>query len=324
MIKHKQVFGVDISKDFFDVVSSEGTHNQFTNNTKGFGDFCEELPKRALVVMESTGYYHHRLAQYLVSKKVKTSVVNPLAVKRFRQMKLSRIKTDKADAGMICEYARQNEVPRYKAKSKRQIEASQLLTLAGLYQKQQASLKTKLKGEIAMGSPSLSVVRSIKRQLRTLLSEILSLEKELGGIVAKAHPNKHKLLTDIPGIGNKTATYLLVATDGFQKFDNARQLCCFSGITPSIRQSGSSIRGKSRISKVGDPKIRKLLFLCSFSASKYNAQCSALFDRIVAKGKSKKLALIAVANKLLRQAFTIGTSQVPYNSTHYSIRYKPC
>ena len=98
MIKHKCIFGVDISKDYFDVVDNEGKHNQFANNDNSFAAFASEIPKRALVVMESTGYYHHRLAEFLVSKKIKTAVENPLPIKRFRQMKFSKIKTDKVDA----------------------------------------------------------------------------------------------------------------------------------------------------------------------------------------------------------------------------------
>ena len=116
----------------------------------------------------------------------------------------------------------------------------------------------------------------------------------------------------------KTALFLIVVTDGFKKFETASQLCSYVGITPTIRESGSSVRGRSRISKVGNKKLRNLLFLASFSACKYNKTCKALFDRIVAKGKSKKLALIAVANKLLKQAFAIAKSGLPYDENFVS------
>jgi transposase len=316
MIKHKNVFGVDISKDFFDVVNSEGTHNQFLNNDNGFEAFRAEIPKRALIVMESTGYYHHRLAQFLVSKKIKTSVINPISVKRYRQMKMSKIKTDKVDAQLICEYAQQHEVPIYKGKSKSGVECQQLIRLVDIYQKQRTALKNKLQGEIDMGSPSLMVIRSIKRQLRTLLSEILAIEKEVNLSLQKRYPDMLHLLEGIPGIGNKTSSYLIMLTDGFKKFDDSKKLCSYAGITPGIYSSGSSIRGKSRIAKMGNPKIRRLLFMCSFSASKYNISCRDLYERIVAKGKSKKLALIAVCNKLLKQVYAIATTGIPYSKEH--------
>ncbi len=92
----------------------------------------------------------------------------------------------------------------------------------------------------------------------------------------------------------------------------------YVGITPTIRESGSSVRGRSRISKVGNKKLRNLVFLAAFSAYKYNRACKALFDRIVAKGKRAELALIAVANKLLKQAFAIAKSGLPYDENYVS------
>ncbi len=105
---------------------------------------------------------------------------------------------------------------------------------------------------------------------------------------------------------------------GFNKFETSSQLCSYVGITPTIRGSGSSVRGRSKISKVGNKKLRNLLFLAVFSACKYNKACKALFDRLVAKGKSKKLALIAVANKLLKQAFAIAKSGLAYDDNFVS------
>ncbi|MBF4984529.1 IS110 family transposase [Nonlabens mediterrranea] len=100
---------------------------------------------------------------------------------------------------------------------------------------------------------------------------------------------------------------------------NASQLCSHVGITPTIRESGSSVRGPARISKEGNIKLRNLLFLCSFNACKHNKACRDLYQRIVNKGKSKKLALIAVANKLLKQCFAIAKSGRPYDETQVSV-----
>jgi len=116
----------------------------------------------------------------------------------------------------------------------------------------------------------------------------------------------------------KTALFLIVITDGFKKFETASQLCSYVGITPTIRESGSSVRGPSRISKMGNKKLRNLMFQAAFSACRYNKGCKALFDKIVAKGKSKKLALIAVANKLLKQAFAIAKNGLPYDENFVS------
>ncbi len=112
---------------------------------------------------------------------------------------------------------------------------------------------------------------------------------------------------------------MLIITDGFTKFESSKQLCSYVGITSTIRESGSSVRGRSRISKVGNRKLRNLLFLCSFNACKHNKACRDVYERIVNKGKSKKLALIAVSNKLIKQSFAIVKSGLTYDETHVSV-----
>jgi len=313
-------YGIDISKDVLDVIDSLGNYYQFSNDYKGFKLFSTILNKQGHCVMESTGYYHYRLAYFLLDQGIKVSIENPICVKRFIQMKLSKIKTDKSDAQMICEYAQSVDLQLWKGQSKNQIASLQLLRLLSSYQKQQTMLKNKLHAEGALGTPCKLVVRSLKRSLKMIQSEIKTIEMELTALVKKEHQELLTLLESIPGLGRKTSTMLIVLTDGFKRFSTASELCSFSGLTPVIKQSGSSVRGRSRISKVGNKKLRNLLFMCSFTACKCNKACKAIYDRIVAKGKSKKLALIAVCNKLLKQAFAIAKSKVKYNQNHRSTR----
>ena len=300
MNKCNQIYGVDISKNVFDVVDSKGNHSQFKNDGNGIKAFQKTLPSDALVVMEATGYYHYRLAQFIYEQGLKVSVVNPLSVKRFIQMKLSKVKTDKSDAKAICEYATVNEVPLYTAKDKNQAECLQLMRLIDIYLKQSTALKNKLHGEKTLGKPSKTVYHSLNRSLKAVQKEIQILEDRLTEIVKEEQQKQLTLIKSIPGLGNKTAIMLIVLTDGFSNFENARRLCSYAGITPTLRQSGTSVRGRSRITKIGNAKLRNLLFMCSFSASKHNKACREIYERIIAKGKSKKLALIAVCNKLLK------------------------
>ena len=319
MNKYNEIYGVDISKDVFDVQNSKGDYFQLSNDEKGFKNFVKKLSKSDLVVMEATGYYHYCLAQHLYQQGYQVSVVNPLSVKRFIQMKLSKIKTDKSDAKAICEYAMVNEVPLYTAKDKSQAECLQLIRLIAIYIKQSTALKNKIHGEKTLGIPSKVVYHSLNRSLKSVGKEIKVLEVRLTELVKDHQQSQLTLLKSIPGMGVKTAIMLIVMTDGFNRFENAKQLCSYAGITPIIRESGSSVRGRSRISKMGNQKLRNLLFLCSFSACKYNKSCKELYDRIVAKGKSKKLALIAVCNKLLKQAFAIAKSGRPYDENFVSV-----
>jgi len=319
MNKYSETFGVDISKDVFDVYGSESGHDQFKNEASGFNSFLKRLPKESLVIMEATGYYHYRLAQFLFKQGVLVSVVNPLSVKRFIQMKLAKVKTDKSDAKAICEYGKINEVPLYTALTNVQSECLQLFRLMDSFIKKRTATKNKLHGEEVLGTPSSWVYRSLKRDKKHLDKELKGIEQKLLSLVKQGQQQQLTLLQSIPGIGLKTALFMIVLTDGFDKFETAKQLCSYVGITPIIRESGSSVRGRSRISKVGNRKLRNLLFLCSFTACKHNKGCREIYERIVNKGKSKKLALIAVSNKLIKQSFAIAKSGLPYDETYTSV-----
>ena len=151
MNKYKETFGVDISKDVFDVHGSISRHHQYKNDEHGFKRFLKELPMDSLVVMEATGYYHYRLAQFLYKNAVVVSVVNPLSVKRFIQMKLAKVKTDKSDAKAICDYALVNEVPIYNALTDVQSECLQLFRALDMYSKHRTATKNKMHGEEGVG-----------------------------------------------------------------------------------------------------------------------------------------------------------------------------
>tara|TARA_R110002096_G_C14479510_1_gene713735 strand:+ start:120 stop:1091 length:972 start_codon:yes stop_codon:yes gene_type:complete len=322
MIKDTKYFGIDISHLFFDVTDSDGNYYQFKNTLIGFKKFIKLLSPDSHCVMEATGYYHYQLAYYLQESGIKLSVENPLSVKRFIQMKLSKIKTDKSDSKLICEYAKQVDLKLWQGQSKHQLECLQMTRLLSVYTKQSTMLKNKIHGELVLGNPSKLVVTSIKRSLRQVKKEIKTIEDKLLVLVKEVHQKVLTNLKSIPGIGPKTSLMLVVLTDGFERFKSGSELCSYAGLTPIIRQSGSSINGRPRISKIGNQKLRNLLFMCSFNACKYNKACKAIYDRIVAKGKSKKLALIAVCNKLLKQAFAIAKSGLEYDNTYRSTLVK--
>jgi len=319
MNKYNETFGIDISKDVFDCYGSVQGHLQFSNSETGFKKFQEILSNASLVVMEATGYYHYRFAQFLYKQKVAVSVVNPLSVKRFIQMKLAKVKTDKSDAKAICAYGLTQEIPLYNALTDIQSECLQLFRLMDSFLKKRTATKNKIHGEEVLGVPSSWVYRSLKRDKKHLDKELKGIEQKLLSLVKQDQQQQLTLLQSIPGIGLKTALFLIVVTDGFKKFETASQLCSYVGITPTIRESGSSVRGRARISKVGNRKLRNLLFLCSFTACKHNKGCRDLYERIANKGKSKKLALIAVSNKLLKQAFAIAKSGHTYDPTFVSV-----
>lgn len=318
MNKNTVFFGIDISKDSFDVYNNELGHMRYANSDKGIADFVKTLSEGSHCVMEATGSYHYRLAMHLYDKSIVVSVVNPVIIKRYMQMKLKRFKTDKSDALMIYKYACSQELELWRPNDDYIERGRELLSLIQMYLKQTTALKNKLHALENRGQHKGKIITSIKRQLRSLKKECELLEQETESLIKANEPSLFSRLRSIPGIGKKTAILLMLHTANFKDFSSYKQVSSFFGLAPNERSSGSSIRGKSRISKTGDGLVRNHLFMCSFTACIHNVQCKTLFDRIVAKGKSKKLALIAVCNKLIKQAFAIAKSGLPYSPDYVS------
>ena len=314
----KEFIGIDISKATFDVYGSEVGFHKFENTDVGFKSLLNLIDSDDCCVMEVTGGYHNRLAEYLHAHQIKVSVVNPVSIKRYGQMRLKRNKSDKADAQLIWSYACNQGVKLWEPLPAYLETCRSHQSVISLYLKQSTQLKNKLQYLENRSLDKGAVARSIKLQLSRLTIEIQRLENEIEELIKQHDPQLLTCLRSIPGIGKKTAMFLIVFTNGLSEFDNAKQLISYLGLAPTERTSGTSIRGKSRISKAGNPKLRSMLFLCSFTAYKHNESCHRLYERLLNKGKTPKLALIAVANKLLKQAYAISKSRIPYDATYCS------
>ncbi|WP_319590423.1 IS110 family transposase [uncultured Draconibacterium sp.] len=319
MYKINHFVGVDVSKVKFDVWDSIVGHRSFANDSKGFRQFAKQLPVNSFCIMEATASYYQQLAMYLYEHHFKLAVVNPISIKRFIQMKLQQNKTDKSDARMIALYGQEQPVlspwipaPEYITKCK------QLQRVIVIYLKQNTSLKNHIQSLESRGVKSGVLIRSLKRQLKQVRQEIELLETEMQSLIHQYDADLFVNLSSIPGIGKKTAAFLIILTNGFRDFDNYRQVSSFCGLSPIEHSSGTSVKGRSRISKRGNPYIRNQLFMCSFTACQCNPQCRSLYQRLVNKGKSKKLALIAVCNKLIKQSFAIAQSGLPYDPAYRS------
>jgi transposase len=316
----REFIGIDISKLTFDVYSSEIGAKQFSNDESGFKELLALVDDENCCVMEATGAYHHRLAEFLFDKGIRVSVTSGLAIKRFGQMKFKRNKNDKADAELIWSFAQDQGVVLWEPNPAYLEECKSLQSLVSLYLKQNTQLKNKPEYLNSRGFSKGRVSRSLKLQLKRIQNEIIRLESEMEEIIKTHDQELLTCLKSIPGMGKKTAMFLIISTNRMSGFENAKQLVSSLGLAPSERTSGTSIRGKSRISRAGNPKLRSMMFLCSFTAYKHNGPCKALYDRLVAKGKTPKLALIAVANKLLKQAFAIANSRIPFDPEYRSVK----
>ena len=317
MNKNTTYFGIDVSKDTFDVWSNESGHLTFSNDARGFKKFIKLIPIEGWCVMEYTGSYYHQLAFFLYDNDVVVSVINSVVIKRFIQMKLQRNKTDKSDAKMIATYAEEQELKAWKPNPKYIEDCKMIQTTMAMYFKQSTALKNKQHSFESKGYKGI-IINSLKKQIKHIQKEIELLENEIEKLIKEHNPELISNISSIPGVGKKTALMLIACSNAFEGFENCNQLSAYFGLAPVEYSSGSSIRGRSRISKRGNPMVRNYLFMCSFTACSCNKQCKAIYERITNKGKSKKLALIAVCNKLLKQIFAIANSGMPYDPNYKS------
>jgi transposase len=239
MIKSTLFVGIDVSKDTFDVYEPTMGHEKFSNDNEGFKSFKKWSNSCCWCVMETTGSYH-QLATFLLKKKLRVSVVNALVIKCFIQMKLQRNKTDKSDAKMIAMYGSSQPLEIRKPDAEYIDCCKMLQGSIRTYFKQQTALSNKLHSLKSKGAAYKVLIKSLERQKTTLKNEIKSLELALENLIKKNEPEMLTHITSIPGIGRKTAIFLIVSSNGFKNFESASQLKSFYGLAPTERVSGSS------------------------------------------------------------------------------------
>lgn len=309
--------GIDISKASFDVAlpfkdKIGYQHLKFTNTAAGFKKLCAQLTPGSYCVMEASGVYYLPLAVYLHQAGMPVSVVNPLTIKHFAQMRLMRAKTDKKDAAIIAEYGKVEKPVLWQPRPQHMLQMQQLQALQDNFTAQLTRLTNQQQTFKSSGVENKVAHHLLVIEINHVKKQIDFLQTELEKLTNVFHQDLFTRLQTIKGIGKRAAMTLILITDGFKRFDNSKQLCAYVGLSPRIFESGTSVKGKARICKMGMSRMRKLLYLCAMRARSCNKACREMFERLKERGKNGKLALIAIANKLLKQAFAIGTSQMSY------------
>jgi transposase len=151
------------------------------------------------------------------------------------------------------------------------------------------------------GSLGKSLEKDLERIIKNLEKSKIILEKKIREITQKEYGETLKMLLKISGVGIKTATMMCVITENFTKFENHKQLTAYVGFSPRIFTSGTSVKGRGHICKMGKGQIRKLLYLCSWSAKRVNKTCIEMYERLKAKGKPERVIKVAIANKLINR-----------------------
>lgn len=308
------VVGIDVASESLTISIFNGKTHQVKELAYTKKEIRKELvnpfkkvKESVVFVMESTGVYHTELAYMLDAEGFSISVVNPLIIKRYIQMHLMRIKTDSADAKMIAEYGYeyQHKLSFFEAKEDSQIAIDNLIKALEDLSYQKTITNNQYKALKKQANHSKIVVESYIRHLRFLDVEIKRLNKILHELLGQEYKEEYKLLNSIPGIGLKVSAMIIAVFNGFKNFASAKQACSFAGIAPSPYESGTSVKGRGSISKRGNTFARKMLYMGALSASIFNPLIKQQYQRLLKNGKSKMVAMIAAANKLLRQAFGV-------------------
>jgi len=306
--------GVDISKQTFDAFNDELGSRQFNNDSAGFKLFKKWMGTSAQVVMEASGPYYLRLAHDLYSANIPVSVINPLVIRRFCQMNLQRAKTDKKDAASIAQFAQLTNPSSWSPAPEYLQQLLQMQSVMEQLSRQQTSTLNAMEALKQHPMIDKKAQNALSKVAQIQKEQIAKLEKEIMELTRQHYQTEYVSLTSIPGIGKKTAMLLILATDGFTRFENIKQLVAYTGIAPRIFQSGKTINKKPKISKLGMADLRRSLYMCTLRAIEQNEACKNLYERLRQKGKAAKVALMAVCHKLLRQAFAVVKNKMQYKT----------
>ncbi len=317
--------GIDIAKAKFDVTviepSNSPQHRSFENNPEGFRELSEWLRTELLVdsphyCMEATGRYGEALAYFLYDTNQCVSVVNPSCIKNYGRSKLRRTKTDKVDSALIAEFCQKQCPTLWTPLPKESRELQQLTRELEHVKRLLAHEKNRSKAGVHVG-PIKDAIESL---MNFLEGQIHVLEGEIRGLIDshKKLKKQKKLLLTIPGIGETTAHALLGEIPEISRFKSVKQLVAFAGLVPKENSSGT-LHGKTRLSKVGSSRIRKMLYMPVVSAKRYNPVIIALCTRIEATGKSKMVSIGAAMRKLLHIVYGVLKSEKPFNKRLHSL-----
>lgn len=311
--------GIDIAKVKFNVcllhLNGKLKHKVFSNTAAGFEQLSSWLLRQGSeqvhACLEATGTYGEALSLYLHERGHTVSVINPAAIKAFAASRLSRTKTDRVDAELIARFCLAQEPPAWKPL------AAELRELQALVRRLESLIEMRVAEEnrLSSGLTVAAVKSSVEEMIAHLKHQITRTEKLIRKHIEQ-HPGlkqQSELLNSIPGIADTTAAVLLAEVPHIKQYRSARQLAAFAGLVPRERQSGSSVKGRVRLSKIGNARLRKALYFPAITA----LRCSPFFQDWAAalrqRGKSKMSVIGAVMRKLMHIAYGVLKSGRPFD-----------
>jgi transposase len=332
LIKKFHFIGVDISKDTLDLAILEektyGTYQdkKVNNSLAGFDEILEWLeaenikPEDCLFCMEHTGTYGLLFFAWLSQLDIDFCVEPGMQIKR--SLGMTRGKNDRIDARRIAEYAYTSraKLKVFEMPSVLVVQIKQLLTFRDQVIRIRTSLKNSLKShqQYAKVSGLKEIVTQITNQILQQDEQVDKVEKQITNLIASDPTMKKNfdLATSVKGIGPIIAAFMLVTTNNFTSFDNGRKYACYAGIAPFEYASGKSIKGKAKVSHLGNKKIKTILSNGANSAKTHDPQIRAYYKRKEAEGKDHKLIINSISCKLVNRVFAVVKRQTPYTNIY--------
>ena len=325
----QHVIGADLSKRTIDLFCHlSHSHLLIENNVRGYKQMMKWMKEQrinfsqAMIVMEHTGLYSFCFENFLHANQIVFSKVSALAVKR--SMGLVRGKSDKIDAKRLADYGFEKKA----RLSTEAITSKELQRLQLLYVtrerlvRHKAALVNSVKEYQNIGlSAKDSVMQSQTKLIRSFEKEIKKLETEMDAFIQNDSSIRQNqaLLQSIKGVGKVLSIAMIIKTKNFTRFSNARKFACFCGTAPFEHTSGTSIKGKTKVSHLADKRMKTLLDLSAKSTIQYDKELREYYLRRTENGKSKMSTINIVRNKILYRMFAVIKRQTPFVENYLQV-----
>ncbi len=314
------VLGIDIAKATFKVAllrESKCKHKTFPNHPEGFQALLAWLAHLHIdhvhACLEATSHYSEPLADYLCDRGMAVSVVNPARIKGYAQSELVRTKTDKTDAALIARFCAAMRPALWRP------EPQDIRVLRAYVRRLEALIDMRQQERNRLEATHEVLSEAIAAHITYLEQDIQQTQRKINDHI-DTHPHlkdKKRLLESIPGIGQATINVVLSEFADVQRFKNAKHLAAFLGIAPRLFESGTSVRGRSRMSKIGRSQLRKAFFLPAMVALRYNPIIKSFGERLRAAGKTKMQVIGAAMRKLIHIVYGVLKNGVPFDEKFF-------
>jgi transposase len=320
----KEIVGIDFSKDKFDVhCRRHGVHMVFSNSKEGFRQFKKWLQKMlgkdltgVFIVMEHTGIYTYLFEQFLHKEKLSFTKKPGYTIRH--SLGIVRGKNDKIDAKRIAEYGweKRDKLKALPVENQAVLRLKDLISLRDKFVADKAGYEARMpEQQRFLNLPAGDeMIKAQKAVIVIFEKQIEKIEAEIQRTIASDEPMaiSYKLLTSIKGVGAVIATYTIAYTGNFTKFKTARQFACYAGIAPFGYDSGTSVRGRTKVSHFAMKKIKSLLHMGASVAIQYDPEMKTYYENRVAEGKNKMSTLNIVRNKIVYRMFAVINRQSPF------------